>query len=230
MPSLAEAQAAFAAALEASSSEGLRAYRANVRGNWSGALAGAYPIVRKIVGEGFFEALAHAYADAHPSCSGDLNQYGEHFAHLLSRLEQTEDVPYLPDVARMEWLAHRAYYAADPRPFEARGDPAAWRLALAPPCALLASPWPLARLWEVHQDDYRGPLEVDVSLGGDRILVYRPRWRAAVCALGEGDYRFLRAAKRRATLEEALREACTDPAFDAGAAPARWLEKGVIEL
>ena len=21
--------------------------------------------------------------------------------------------PYLPDVARMEWLAHRAYYAAD---------------------------------------------------------------------------------------------------------------------
>lgn len=222
MQSLLEAQRSFAAALGAPTSEGMRAYRANVWGNGAGALAGAYPIVRKIVGEAFFEAMAREYGRAHPSRSGDLNEYGERFAEFLSRFTGTYDLPYLPDVARMEWLAHRAYYAAEPSPFTPKGDAASWRLALTPPCALLASPWPLARIWEVHQDDYGGPLDVDLGAGGDRILVYRPRWCAAVCALGEGDYRFLQAAARGATLAEALEEGSADPVL--------WASKGVLQL
>ena len=117
------------------------------------------------------DAMAREYARAHRSESGDLNRYGERLADFLDDFPHTADLPYLPDVARMEWLAHRAHFAADAPAFDARALAslederlAQLRLQLAPACALLASAWPLARLWTIHQDGYAGSFAVD--LGG----------------------------------------------------------------
>jgi hypothetical protein len=231
--SLLEVQARFGAALlVAGGSPGMQAYRGNVFGNWSKALAGAYPIVRKIVGHEFFEGLAREYARAHPSTSGDLNDYGGSLAAFVARFPGTLDLPYLPDVARMEWLAHRACYAADAVPFDCKTAlPENPRFRLAPPCALLASPWPLGRIWQVHQDDYDGEFEVDLAAGPDRILVFRSRWRAQVRSLAPGDFRFLAATAAGEALAEALGSAAAaDPAFDASAVLARWVEAGVLTL
>jgi hypothetical protein len=222
-PSLLETQRAFAAALKAPADAGMRAYRANVWGNWSAALAGAYPIVRKIVGEAFFEALAREYARAHGSASGDLNEYGARLADFVAEHPDTLDLPYLPDVARMEWLAHRAYYAADRPAFDPSRIDA---LRLAPGCALLESPWPLARIWQVHQDDYPGEFAVDLRSGAQRVLVHRPNWRAEVQALDAGDYLFLKSLD--AGLGSALQAAAGDPAFDPAQAPAYWVGLGVL--
>ncbi len=232
MPSLPELQAQFGAALlAAGGSPGMQVYRGNVFGNWSKALAGAYPIVRKIVGEEFFGGLAGEYARAHPSTSGDLNEYGAQLAGFVAAFPHTLDLPYLPDVARMEWLAHRAYYAADPAPFDFKTrlpeNPRVW---LAPPCALLTSRWPLARIWTVHQDDYQGETTVDWEDAGGAILVYRPRWKAMVRSLAPAEQRFIEAARDRATLGEALEAACADPAFDPSSALAHWAREGVVTL
>jgi hypothetical protein len=227
MPGLLEAQRAFAAALDAPGDAGMRAYRANVLGNRAAALAGAYPIVRKIVGEAFFDALAAEYGRVHPSKGGDLSEYGEHLARFVAAFPHTLDLPYLPDVARMEWLAHRAYYAADPPvPDLSRID----AVRLAPACALLESVWPLMRIWEVHQDDFSGEVAVDLDAGPERLLVHRPRWRAKVCALQEGDWQFLRSAARGSSLEHCLAAAAIDPGFNAATSPARWVQLGVLVL
>lgn len=231
MSSLRETQRAFAAALDCPGSAGMRAYRANVWGNWAAALAGAYPIVRKVVGEEFFNVLAREYARAHPSASGDLNEYGAQLAQFVAAFPHTLDLPYLPDVARMDWLAHRAYYAADAPPFDLKDlpEPGALRLRLAPACALMVSDWPLGRIWEVHQDGYEGEVAVDLGAGPDRILVHRPRWRVDVCALPAGDYAFLHSLACGAGLGDALEAAVRDdPAFDPASAPAHWVQSGVL--
>lgn len=233
MSSLLEAQRAFAAALDSPADAGMRAYRANVWGNWAAALAGAYPIVRKIVGVAFFDVLAREYARAHPSASGDLNEYGAQLAQFVAVFPDTLDLPYLPDVARMEWLAHRAYYAADARPFDPKTlrDEEAPRLRLTPACALMESDWPLGRIWEVHQDGYQGEIAVDLSAGPGRILVHRPRWRVDVCTLAAGDHAFLQSLACGAGLGDALQAAVSrDPAFDPAAAPAHWVQSGVLIL
>jgi hypothetical protein len=232
MPCLPEMQAQFAAALYSpAASPGFAAYRSNVFGNWAQALAGAYPIVRKIVGVEFFEGLAREYARAHPSLSGDLNEYGAQLAEFVAGFPHTQDLPYLPDVARMEWLAHRAYYAEDTRPFSLEGINESSCLRLTPPCALLASEWPLVRIWTVHQDDYEGQFDVELRAGPDRILVHRPKWRAQVRSLAPGDYRFLDFARQRKTLGEALEAAAAeDRAFDSSLVLARWIDAGVIAL
>jgi hypothetical protein len=217
---------------------GFHIYIGNVYGNWEKALAFAYPIARQLVGEPFFEGLARAYALAHPSPSGDLNEFGAHFPAFVARYPQTRDLPYLPDAAQMEWLAHRAHFAADlPRfdPARLAGIPpaqyGALPLRLAPGSCLLHSAWPLARIWEIHQQGYAGELSVDFSSPPGDFLVFRPNWHVTVESLAQGDYRFLAAANNGATLGEALESAsAADLQFDCADALARWAAKGVLAL
>jgi hypothetical protein len=227
MPSLLETQRAFAAALGDPSAGPARmdVYRGNVRGNRRSALAGAYPVVRAIVGAAYFDALADDYGAAYPSASGDLHEYGGALARVLEGHEDAADLPYLPDVARLEWQVHRAHYAADPRPYDATRPTDA---RLAPACALLAAEWPVSRIWCEHQEGGE-PAAVDLSAGPELVLVHRPGWRVEVCALRPGDYRFLGRLKAGATLGMALEAAArADSAFVPRVALAAWVQAGVI--
>ena len=243
MPSLRDVQRQFGERLLAPRAAairqpGLRIYAANMRANWEKALSGAYPVVRKIVGEPFFEGLAHAYSFAHPSRSGDLNEFGPHFAAFLAGCPQTRDLAYLPDVAQMEWLAHRAHFAADPPGFDpARlaevppADYAALPLRLAPASSLLASAWPLARIWEIHQDGYAGELSVDFTPVSGDFLVHRPGWKAAVAPLEPADSALHAAAGRCACLGDALESArAADPRADLTNVLGRWIGCGSLVL
>ena len=227
MHSLLETQRAFAAALRADGAglPRMAVYRGNVRGNRRGALAGAYPVARRIVGERYFERLADLYGATLPEASGDLHEYGEAFARFLESFEEAADLPYLPDVARLEWLVHRAYYAAEPRPF----DPARpTEVRVAPACALLAAAWPAASIWTGHQEG-GNPAAVDLSAGPELALVHRPGWRVQVRALRPGDHRLLAQLMAGASLGQALEAAVTvDPDFAPGAALAAWVQAGVI--
>lgn len=241
MRSLREFQAEFARALRAPASAGdaagLAVYRGNVEGNLAGALAGAYPVVRKIVGDGYFARLCRAYGVRHPSAKGDLNRYGSRFASFLADYAEVADLPYLADVAHMEWVAHLAYYAQDPADFDPRALAAvpperfaSLRPRLAPACALLASSWPLGRIWAVHQEDYQGEFDIDLRSGPDRILVHRPRWRASVSSLGAGDFHFLEAIGRQEELGAAFDAGlAADPAFDPSDTLLRWIHARVID-
>lgn len=203
-------------------------YRGNMLANRGKALAGAYPVVRRIVGEEFFEGMAHAYARTHPSASGDLNDYGAQMPEFLEQFPHTADLPYLPDVARLEWLAHRAYYAADAGPQPPAPDvlPAealdSVRLRLAPGCAILSSQWPLARIWATHQDDYHGDITIDFDGGPETVAIYRASWKAGVKAISPVEARLIEASIEGRTLGEALEAACAvDPSLDPGSTLAR---------
>jgi hypothetical protein len=220
----------------ASVEERLAVYRGNVFGASTKALANAYAIVAKIVGAEFFAGMAREYLRRHPSTSGDLNALGARFASFVAEFPHVQDLPYLPDVARMEWLAHLAYYAPDDAPLDLARlaavpleAQASLRLTLAAGSALLESPWPLARIWEVHQDDYAGEFAVDLASGPDWILVHRPRFRVHVEALTPGEFTFLRRTQSGAPLGTSLEAAlAADAGFDLAGALTRWVEARVI--
>jgi uncharacterized protein len=216
--------------------ERLALYRGNMLAAAKKALGAAYPITVKIVGAEFFDGLAREYVRRYASTSGDLNAYGEAFFHFVAEFAHTQDLPYLSDVTRMEWLAHRAYYAKDAQSFDlhrfasisenARGE---LQPVLAPACALLESRWPLARIWQVHQDDYAGEFSVNLDAGSDQILIYRPRFRVQVAAVSAGAYRFLQRAKSGASIATALEAAfAEEPDFDFAVVFPAWVKAGVI--
>ncbi|MBL8466715.1 HvfC/BufC N-terminal domain-containing protein [Methyloversatilis discipulorum] len=205
MPALREAQRRFGAALSAAAGEDevlpllagddarnrilLSIYRATSIANATAALRLAYPVCRLITGDDYFDALARRYRDDRPSRDGDLNRYGEHFAAFLDDFEPVRELPYLPDVARLEWLVHRATMAADGRPAggelfaglvpEALAD---LRLKMTPGFALLASRWPVADIWLQHQADAGETFDIDLDRP-QRAAVWRDGYRVRVCAL-----------------------------------------------
>jgi len=214
----------------------LAVYRGNLLGTATHALAAAYPVIAKVVGGEFFEAMAREYARYSPSTSGDLNQYGVRLPEFLERFAPVRELPYLPDLARLEWAVHRAHYGADVDPLDvmrlvavAPAQQSDLRLRLNPLCALFESPYPLARIWEVHQNDYTGEFSVQFENGPFHALVLRPRFRAHAVAIGPGEYVLLCRIAAGATLSDALDQALlAQPDFDLDAALRRWVELLVV--
>jgi hypothetical protein len=59
-------------------------YRNNYRGNLHDTLAGAYPVIRQLVGEDFFRLLARKYIEQHLSRGGNLHHYGAEMAKFVA--------------------------------------------------------------------------------------------------------------------------------------------------
>ena len=85
---------------------GRAVYRASVLSNFRAALAATYPVVRRLVGEAFFDEAARRFALANASRSGDLNEYGTEFPEFLAVYPHAASMAYLPDLARLEWARH----------------------------------------------------------------------------------------------------------------------------
>lgn len=214
----------------------LAIYRGNVSANAALALAATFPVVAKLVGAEFFDGLARAYGGAHPSLCGDLNELGADFATFVATFPPAQALPYLADVARMEWLAHQAHYAADHAPLAvdqlAALDESAYpRLAVTLDAAVttMASAFPLFRIWEVHQDDYRGEMAVDFDCPRGHIIVYRSQFRATVASLTQGEAAFLGAIKAGDLLGAALEAALnTDGTFNLAVSLQRWVAANIV--
>ena len=136
----------------------LAQYREQAFAGWHAALADAFPVVARLVGPAFFAEAARAYAEAHPSSSGDLHAYGTHFAGFLSTYAHAASLPWLADMARLEWALHRAQFAADAPAFDAAslaavgpGRQGEVVLVVHPAVTLLRSEWPLVAWWEANQ-------------------------------------------------------------------------------
>jgi len=206
---LAEMQREFLADLYGESPlEGRRSvYRRNVLANLREALGAAYPVVRRLVGDAFFDEAADRYARAHPSASGDLHRYGEAFAAFLARYEPASELEYLPDVARLEWAVAQAFHAADARSLDfaalgaiPEGDRGAIRLTLQPAAGLLESPHPIASIWSANQPGRDGT--PDRTDGAERVLVHREGFVVRVRELGDSEWALLGALARGASLAE----------------------------
>jgi Putative DNA-binding domain len=87
-------------------------YRRNYLENHIAALRDTFAATHDLVGENYFRQIARAYVRQAQSTSGDLNNYGSDFpqflASLLKRVPEGKDLPYLPDIARLDWACFAA--------------------------------------------------------------------------------------------------------------------------
>lgn len=214
----------------------LQVYRNNVFESLGGALKAVYPAVERLVGAGFFAYAADGYIRAHPPASGNLHDFGEQFAAFLAAFAPAQNLPYLPDVARLEWAWHRAFHAADSPPLSlerlaavAPAEYAALRFRLHPSTQLLASDYPVRRIWQVNQPGHAGDPTVNLAEGGVRLLVVRPGIEVTIEDLGAGDDALLRAFAAGHRLEQASQAAlAAQPAYDLATALRDHVARGII--
>jgi Putative DNA-binding domain len=210
----------------------LRVYRHHVFESLGSALAATFPTVQALVGADFFRGLARAFVGQSLPDQPVLAEYGAGFPSFVSGDDAARDLPYLPDVARLDWALNFAFHApADGRLSAA--DLAAIRadqlpslqLALAPGTALISSPYPLDRIWAASQPD-APPDPVGLEGGGAHLLVLRRPDDAAFVALSAGEAAFVAGLAAGLSLEEAASQA--ESGFDLSAAFARLLGLGVF--
>ncbi len=214
----------------------LAIYRGNVQANAVKALASAYPVIEKIVGREFFAALSRAYIRATPSSSGNLNELGAGFAEFLAGFEHARELPYLADVARLEWLLHLAHFAAHAEPLDTAAlakvpaeSQGALRFVLHPAAAWLASEYPLARICEVNRHGYAGEMAIEPLDHRQYLLVSRPKFRAGAEVIDGGTYVFLDRLARVQPLSVAVTEAtAADAMFDLPGTLVKLNTAGVI--
>jgi hypothetical protein len=236
MTSLLDTQRAFTAALHGdfgqlqtvpvrehgiAAEKRFQVYRHNLQATYVAALQSTYPVVAAIVGDDFFDYAARQYVRQHSSWSGDLNDYGDRFARFVAGLPQTKHLPYLEDVAHLEWAMQEVARAAEPGLFNARGlarvPPARYpelRFELHPASRLLFSPYPLLAIWRLHHSSANSDVTVNLEAGSVRLLVIR-RQDIELEPLSRGEHEMLSALAAgdpfAAAAESAL---AVDPDFD----------------
>lgn len=158
----------------------IEVYRNNYRGNLHDALAGAYPVIEQLVGRDFFRHMTRQFIGQHLSHSGNLHHYGAGMADFVSAFEPARGLPYLPDVAALEWACHCAYFADDAAALDlvrlaqiSPGQYSSLILHTHPSCHLVRSRYPIASIRHAHQPGANSDFHIDLDSGSSNALVSR---------------------------------------------------------
>lgn len=172
-------------------------YRNNVIVGLTEAVKDGFPLVERIVGEEFFEAMAREYVRHNPPASPLLFLYGENFADFIAEFEPAKSVPYLADMARLEYYKRRAYFAGDAD----YRDPTktdleellALPLSLHPSVFVMRSAYPIVSIYERLNAG-----EGEVKAGSEEALIWRRLGKVEVHLAPDGFAHFVDLARENA--------------------------------
>ena len=251
MKSLAELQQTFCDALRSPEppppelldeilDDGLALQRFNVyRNNFvvlnGDALGDMYPVVKRLVGEAAFRMLASAYVRRYPPMERTLLLYGEDFPGFLSAIPELSALPYLPDVARLEYAWTAAYHAEEADKLResevAAIDPEEFsRVGLVPHPSMhcLRSDYPLYRIWAANQSDDSAE-QISLDEGASNIIVIRPGVEVETREVCAGAVLFLTRLQAGDSIDDAYTCAAQEnDSFDLGAFFAKHLFDGTF--
>jgi hypothetical protein len=135
------------------------------------ALQQIFPVCEKIVGPDYFTQLAQAFIEKNVSITIAINQQGGFFSSFIMTQPVQQQVPYLADLAQLEWLWHEVLHSPS-NTLLGQQDPLAPHhlLQQVPHARLLHSDYPLIEIWHMCQDDYRGDFTIQ-SRGKSTVLI-----------------------------------------------------------
>lgn len=214
----------------------LNVYRNNTTLLLREALAANFPITAQLVGEDFFANLARAFVRTHPPQSPCLFEYGDAFAAFIEAFPGAQGLPYLADVARLEWMRNESLHAAEAPVLDATAlstigpdDYGRLIFTLHPATRALNSPYPIHSIWALHQPAADPQATVDLEAGGESVLITRPGAEPHLTALHPGEDVFIEALGADAPMETAFAAAQAHTAgFDATHALTTLLLTGAL--
>jgi hypothetical protein len=212
-------------------------YRNNVHRGLEQALASAYPVVQKLVGEAFFRAMAQAFVRGETKRAPSLALYGAGFAEFIDGFAPARSLPYLADIARLEraWLL--ACHAADANCLTAAdlahaGDLAALSFVPHPAACVVASDHPIVSLWQINRGQPDHPSDPNggtITQRGEQALITRPAYTVQVMELDPAAAIFAANLLSGKTVGAAYGAAAMQsPEFDVSAAFASLIASGAF--
>lgn len=190
----------------------LSIYRNTFYGTLTNALRLSYPALHRLVGADFFEASAQKFIEAQPPRGAYLDEYGAGFPEFLAQFPAATSVPYLPDVARLEWAVSCALHAPDAAPLDVaalcavgEGDHDRVRFVPHPSVSLMRASYPVDTiLHTVLEQDDAALGAIDLGDAPVWLLIQRLPTGIDVRRLSEPAWRFTSALCAGRAIQEAI--------------------------
>ncbi len=148
-------------------------------------LTAAYPTVHQLVGDDFFRAVARLYIQKTPPRSPVMAEYGGDFDRFLDAFPNTQGVPYLADIATLEWCRLCSYHAQDAAAVRAEVlseiSPESLEstcFSMHPSLFLVSSQWPVGSIWSAIANNADQPV-VDMNRA-EEVMVVRAEHTVSV--------------------------------------------------
>ncbi len=173
----------------------LSIYRQSIFGGLKKALAETYPVTKELVGEEFFNMMLGQYIKTYPCKVQDLNDYGEELAGFIQDLKQARSVPYLADIARLEWFYNIALNAEVQKnnlyQINQLSAEQQLQLTLALPngSALMRSVYPIDEIYSIHWDDR--DMDVEYTDKDVFLIIWKNQSKVNIDVLTEEQFYFL---------------------------------------
>lgn len=178
------------------------------------ALQSVYAITYQLVGEDFFVYMAKDYILHNPSLSGDIRQFGKDFATFIATFPAVQYLPYLADMARLEWAYHEVFHAADVECFNLaelqsmdKNTYPQLKFLLNPACRLIESEYPILEIWQLHQGD--NDKIIELSSSHDKVLILRVGLEVTLTRLNAAEFVLLQAFAEGLCFAEACKQAAS---------------------
>ena len=184
-------------------------YRNTVIKGCIDALQANFSAVTRLVGEEWFRAAASVYVHQAPPTNPMLMDYGASFADFLTGFEPAAELPYLPDVARLDRYWTEAHSATDDVVLDsalvAGLTPETLASTVLHPHAAARWAWfadaPIYSIWSRNRTDKTADDELEWKPEG--ALLVRPRDVVQWITLDAAGCAFLDLCAKHCTLAEA---------------------------
>ncbi len=161
--------------------EQFQSYRDSVIGGILEALSDSYPVVLKLVGDDFFNYISEHYIQVTPSLSPDLNNYGGDFADFIDKQDNLDALPYLSDVARLEWYWQQIINGSNCKPSNLsqlieldKNDSDDIIFSLSPHANLLHSDYAIHEIWQTNQQTTINAHDFQIDINHNvNLLIWR---------------------------------------------------------
>ena len=217
-------------------------YRNNVVVSLTTVLEENYPVVTALVGSAFFRAMAREFIFKCPPRSPVMYEYGTEFADFVSTYAPASSLPYLSDIARLEWSRVLAYHSPDASSIDLAtvqallNSPerlAASQWQFLPSVSMVVSRYAIVSLWHAHQ--HASSEQITQALAqfhldrAETALLFRQGFDVVVLKLNPTQYAFVHALMQGHSLSYASECADhEDQAFDLAHMMGSLFSMGVI--
>ena len=201
-------------------------------------LADVYEAVQFVLGPERFSALAESYGVRYPSHQYNLSRIGIHLPEFIRTFSGLDDVPFLADLAQLEWLMAEAFHAFDKPPFVPHElaeipleDWERTQVVFQPSVSIFHSPWPVLDIWKEKKSSDRNQVRWTGEKKPQCILIGRQETRVRCELLSPAQHRLLEGLLQGRTLGEVcedLSELEGGEDLPVAAWFSRWVADGLV--
>ena len=231
MVSLRETQDRFVADLLSNSASGdyleranisannlLNIYRNNLFSSHCTVIQETFPHIERLVGVDYVQHLVQGFIREVPYASGGMQDFGRDFAEFLRCGEVARRLPYLADIAELEWAMSESANAANLPSFNSAklsrytpGEYPDLKAVMHPSFRLVSSGFAIYDIWLLREDDS----SPDLALSGQSVAVCRVDFEVYLRLLSVGQVILLQSLSEGENLAVALDAAlAAEPELD----------------